>query len=495
MARLRLAISKQSAGAGEYQHARNAGHCQGRDLGQPGVPQIVRVARSGRRPPARRRCCPRWQAAALGLRVAPRSHREPVPRATPVRRRDPPPPGTGGRSHDDRQCDRRDREFARPPCARRRGSTAIDGRSAVAVGRLHASAAGPDGRAAPRCRRRRHRRGCRQAAVRVVAGSDGQVWPPPVRSLDVVSLDVVPLAVVWLDVVCDRTSTQLVVVGDCRCRVVSATPSVVVFVVDGGVTLGGLDSELSPPQCCAFPLPVVVAAVAVGRIPAVTAACRRRWRRYRPGCRCRVLPPSPVPAPEPPLPFGSPSDPACPARQSNAFRRESAVEAEGSAMAMRRPGHPGTARGPQRRPPRRDAHANPRRHHPSRRHRRGSPIRNSCTIAYCLLEQYFAPGHTEPQQMFRTIVLGCTITDSSCIVNEMTGRQPGWACSSAKPAPPAGRGPRHQGQGKTRGQARREERRPSHQGRPQSRNQGAEGATQERSATATRPRSRLPRLS
>ena len=44
VARLCLAISNQSAGAGEYKHARNSGHCQGRDLGQPGVPQIIRVA-------------------------------------------------------------------------------------------------------------------------------------------------------------------------------------------------------------------------------------------------------------------------------------------------------------------------------------------------------------------------------------------------------------------------------------------------------------------
>jgi len=76
------------------------------------------------------------------------------------------------------------------------------------------------------------------------------VVPLDVVPLDVVPLDVVPLVVVPL-VVVSLVVVRLVVVGDV---VVFVLVDVRVVVFVGDVSLGGLDCELPPPQCWAFPL-------------------------------------------------------------------------------------------------------------------------------------------------------------------------------------------------------------------------------------------------
>ena len=133
-----------------------------------------------------------------------------------------------------------------------------------------------------------------------------------------------------------------------------------VLVVDVGVTVFGLDCEL-PATVLGVSVGPVVAAVAVVRIPAVAglAGLGRRCRRCR-----SVL------ASEPPLPSGSAFGPL-PGPRSNACRRESPEKTRARQRPKRRRDHTGTGRRPRRRPTRRRAHANPRRHHPSRRHRAG----------------------------------------------------------------------------------------------------------------------------
>ena len=115
MARLRLAISNQSPGAGEYKHARNPRQCQGRDLGQPCIPQIIRVT-----DPVRGR----WNgdvAAHVGRqRFSARGwlsgHTAGATGNAGATRRPTAASETYGRRNDDRQRDRRDRKF-RGRCA------------------------------------------------------------------------------------------------------------------------------------------------------------------------------------------------------------------------------------------------------------------------------------------------------------------------------------------------------------------------------------------
>jgi hypothetical protein len=154
-----------------------------------------------------------------------------------------------------------------------------------------------------------------------------------VVSLDVVSLDVVPLEVVWLDVVSTDVDS-LVAVRDVVVFVLGDV-SVVVFVVDGGVTLGGLDSELPPPQCCAFPLPLSLPQLPLDGFPP-SPGLPSPFAPLSPLLPVSGFPLSPVPAPEPPLPSESPLDPL-PGTSVECVPPGISVEAEGSAMAIAPP--------------------------------------------------------------------------------------------------------------------------------------------------------------
>jgi hypothetical protein len=128
MARLGLAISNQATGTCEYQHARNARHCQGRYLRHSGSPQIFGVAE-----PVRRRRNGGVAPDAGGHRFAARGRfcsdgaRRFGQRRTRWYCRRSASSDANGRGHDDRQRDRRERKLG--GCEAQTGRGADDGRS------------------------------------------------------------------------------------------------------------------------------------------------------------------------------------------------------------------------------------------------------------------------------------------------------------------------------------------------------------------------------